>query len=314
MFLSIVAPVYNVKDYLSAFFQSVLQQQVCDFELIFVDDGSTDGSGKLCDEFARHFSFVHVIHQQNSGASSARNSGAKIAKGKYLLFVDSDDVMNHKALVSLYKLLHSKNFDIIVCPADRINSDGKIDRYSYQDFENYNRLYPLVETIAKYNNQIPWAPYQYIYNRHFYCKNKLKFSSYYDGAEDLKMFLDVYKLNPQIAILPNAIMIYRVGRKGSLDNTKKFQTVNAQLNAFIKAFTLFKNDIILRNYFARRFTNIIIQSEMVEQNRREYLFRLIKKNKNIMKYAKGGKYTLAKMIWNIFGFRLGSNILIKLRK
>ena len=59
---------------------------------------------------------------------------------------------------------------------------------------------------------------------------------------------------------------------------------------------------------------LLFQSEMVEQNRREYLFRVIKKNKNIMKYAKGGKYTLAKMIWNIFGFRLGSNILIKLRK
>lgn len=314
MLLSIVAPVYNVKNYLPSFFKSVLQQQVHDFELILVDDGSTDGSGELCDEFATHFPFVHVIHKKNGGLSSARNSGEKIAKGKYLLFVDSDDIMNSKALASLYKLLHSSNLNVIVCPTDRIYLDGKVDKKSYKCFEDYNRLYPLVEDIAQNNDQIPWNAYQYVYNSHFYRKNKLKFSSFYDGAEDLKMFMDVYKLNPQVSILPDSIMIYRVGREGSLDNTKKFQTVNAQLNAFINAVTLFKNDIILRNYFARRFTNIIIQSVMVEQDKRALLLRLIKDNEIIIKYAKGKKYTLAKIIWNIFGFSLGSTILSRLRK
>lgn len=314
MFLSIIAPVYNVKDYLSSFFHSVLQQQMHDYELILVDDGSTDGSDKLCDKFAKQFSFVHVIHKKNGGLSSARNSGEKIANGKYLLFVDSDDIMNPKALDSLYRILHSKSFDIAICPTDKIYLDGKIDRNSYKCFENYDNLYALVETIAKHNNQIPWNAYQYVYNCKFYRRNKLKFSPYYDGAEDLKMFIDVYKLNPKIVILPDSIMIYRVGRKGSLDNTKKFQTVNAQLNAFVKAFILFKNDMILKSYFARRFANIIIQSEMVEQDKRAPLYRLIRENKNIIKYAKGCKYSLAKIIWNVFGFSLGSIILINLRK
>lgn len=314
MFLSIVAPVYNVKDYLSSFFESVVQQKVRDFELILVDDGSTDGSGKKCDEFANHFSFAHVIHKKNGGLSSARNSGEKLASGKYLLFVDSDDIMNPEALYSLYRVLYSKHCNITVCPTNKIYLDGKIQKNSYKNLDECNNFHTLIETIAKHNNQIPWNAYQYVYNTKFYRKNKLKFSSAYDGAEDLRMFLDVYQLSPILAVLSDSIMTYRVGRKGSLDNTKKFQTVNAQLIAFIDAYKMFENDIVLRNYFARRFTNIIIQSVMVEHDKRKQLLELIKDNKHIIKYATGGKYTLAKIVWRLFGFGLGSRILIKLRK
>lgn len=87
--LSIIVPVYNVKDYLEKCVQSILAQSFEDFELILVDDGSTDGSGQICDSFSDER--IHVFHQENGGQSSARNNGLRRIKGQLVMFCDSDD-------------------------------------------------------------------------------------------------------------------------------------------------------------------------------------------------------------------------------
>ena len=89
--ISIIIPVYNVEKYLNCCVDSVLAQTYKDFELILVDDGSSDNSGKICDEYAEKDSRICVIHKQNSGPSDSRNEGLDIAKGEYVYFVDSDD-------------------------------------------------------------------------------------------------------------------------------------------------------------------------------------------------------------------------------
>lgn len=91
VFFSIVVPVYNVQDYLEECIQSVLRQDFGDYELILVNDGSTDGSGQLCDALALRDRRIRVLHQDNRGLSGARNSGTRLAHGKYILFLDSDD-------------------------------------------------------------------------------------------------------------------------------------------------------------------------------------------------------------------------------
>jgi glycosyltransferase involved in cell wall biosynthesis len=89
--LSIVVPVYNVSQYLADCLKSILSQTFQDYEVILVDDGSTDDSGIQCDAFAASDERVLVIHQQNQGLSAARNAGIRLAKGKYICFIDSDD-------------------------------------------------------------------------------------------------------------------------------------------------------------------------------------------------------------------------------
>ena len=91
MELSILVPVYNTEKYLKRCVESLLSQSVKDYEVILVDDGSTDGSGSICDEFARKDSRVRVIHQENAGLSAARLAGIRASCGAYLGFVDSDD-------------------------------------------------------------------------------------------------------------------------------------------------------------------------------------------------------------------------------
>jgi len=88
--ISIIVPVYKVEPYLRKCIDSILAQTFTDFELILVDDGSPDGCGKICDEYAKKDNRILVIHKSNGGLSSARNAGLEIAKGEYIGFVDSD--------------------------------------------------------------------------------------------------------------------------------------------------------------------------------------------------------------------------------
>lgn len=113
--ISIIVPVYNVEKYLKKCITSILKQTFRDFELILVDDGSTDCSGKICDDFAKMDSRIFVIHKNNAGLSSARNIGISIARGNYLGFVDSDDYIATDMYEMLYKNLIREDADISVC-------------------------------------------------------------------------------------------------------------------------------------------------------------------------------------------------------
>lgn len=104
--ISVIVPVYKSEKYLDRCVQSILSQTYQDFELILVDDGSPDGSPILCDKWAEKDSRVHVIHKKNGGASSARNAGLAIAKGKWVFFSDSDDWIDNKALETLYRMVN----------------------------------------------------------------------------------------------------------------------------------------------------------------------------------------------------------------
>ena len=111
--LSIIVPVYNVKNYIRQCIDSILNQTLENFEVILVDDGSSDGSGSICDEYAKNDKRVKVIHQKNSGVSVARNVGLKFASGDYIAFVDSDDYI----APDMYKVLVNK---LIECGADMV--------------------------------------------------------------------------------------------------------------------------------------------------------------------------------------------------
>ncbi|EOZ5988003.1 glycosyltransferase family 2 protein [Enterococcus faecium] len=110
--ISIIVPVYKVEPYLRKCVDSILAQTFTDFEVILVDDGSPDNSGKICDEYASKDSRVRVIHKKNGGLSSARNAGIDVARGKYLGFVDSDDYIEKDMYEVLYENLKTHNADI----------------------------------------------------------------------------------------------------------------------------------------------------------------------------------------------------------
>lgn len=136
--LSIISPVYNVEHWLPSCIDSVLAQSYQDWELILVDDGSTDRSGEICDEYAVHDSRIRVIHKANGGVSKARNKALRIANGKYITFVDSDDVIKDKYTFesNINILEHRSDIDILQFPLKRSNENDymcKTDTYVGKD-------------------------------------------------------------------------------------------------------------------------------------------------------------------------------------
>ena len=127
--VSIIVPVYQVKDYIGECVESLLAQTYENLEILLVDDGSTDGSGELCDECACKDNRIRVIHQENQGAAGARNTGLDHAEGKYVAFVDSDDRVSSVYIEELYKLIGKYHADIAACAfvkGTRRVDDGKV--------------------------------------------------------------------------------------------------------------------------------------------------------------------------------------------
>lgn len=127
--ISIVVPVYNTEKYLSQCVDSLINQSIDNIEIILVNDGSTDSSGKICDDYMKQDNRIKVIHKANGGLSSARNAGLKIASGSYVGFVDSDDLVDREMFAELITLVNTYNTDIAVGNIRKFNEDGIIDNY-----------------------------------------------------------------------------------------------------------------------------------------------------------------------------------------
>lgn len=117
--ISVIVPVYKVEDYLGRCVQSILNQIFRDIEVILVDDGSPDRCPAMCDEWARRDPRITVLHQKNSGASSARNAGLRIARGEYIGFVDSDDWIEPEMYGKMHQLITENNADMVICEMQR---------------------------------------------------------------------------------------------------------------------------------------------------------------------------------------------------
>lgn len=132
MMLSVIVPVYNVQKYLDQCVESVLKQTYTDFEVILVDDGSTDNSGKMCDDWAQKDDRIKVVHQKNQGLSGARNTGIEASEGEYLVFVDSDDLIAENMFSTLMPMMTDENLDAVWCTFNRFYNDDVNDSRACQ--------------------------------------------------------------------------------------------------------------------------------------------------------------------------------------
>ena len=123
--VSIVVPIYHVEQYLPTCIESALAQTLSDIEVILVDDESPDKSPEICDEYASLDSRIRVIHKKNEGVAAARASGLRIAKGKYVFFLDADDCIHPETLQELYRLAEEENAEIVQCDLQVIEEEDR---------------------------------------------------------------------------------------------------------------------------------------------------------------------------------------------
>lgn len=144
--ISVIVPVYNVAPYLKRCLDSVVCQTYSNYEVILIDDGSTDGSGEICDDYADKYPHIRVYHQQNSGVSSARNLGIDKANGDFLTFIDSDDIIEFDMLQNMYENAMRFDADISCCLLDVVDVDGNLRNLHTGDCG----LFKASDVISKY--------------------------------------------------------------------------------------------------------------------------------------------------------------------
>lgn len=156
--ISIIVPVYNVEKYLKYCLESIINQSIKDIEIICIDDGSTDNSGKICDEYALKDKRITVVHQNNKGSGITRNNGIKIANSEYVGFVDSDDIIAKDMFEILYKNAKKYNADASYCRFKRFNKKEDIKD---NKCEEIIEIFDNEEDIRKYYlNRIGTAPHE----------------------------------------------------------------------------------------------------------------------------------------------------------
>lgn len=131
MKVSIIVPAYNISSYLPACIESVLAQTFTDFELILVDDGSTDDTLSVCNSYSKRDERIEVIHKINGGVSSARNSGIDASHGEWIAFIDGDDIIEPDYLEKLLSLSDTESVDLVCCNLDIINLNQRVSQHPF---------------------------------------------------------------------------------------------------------------------------------------------------------------------------------------
>lgn len=199
---SIIVPVYKVEKYLGTCLNSITRQTFTNYEVILVDDGSPDDCPKICEEFKKHETRCKVIHQKNKGLSGARNAGLKIARGKYIYFLDSDDTISDDLLINLYITFETYKVDIVGFDAT-VFEQGKTYCLSTGGFTGRNEK---GIDIAKKKTPLSTVPL-YSYRKSFLYKHDLFFleNIYY---EDVLFTAQVFLKNPEIYYLGKTYYFY----------------------------------------------------------------------------------------------------------
>ena len=211
--ISVIIPVYNVASYLRDCLDSVVNQTYRDWEGILIDDGSTDDSGAICDEYESMDPRFRVIHQSNQGIIAVRNTGLKEAQGEYLAWVDSDDVVHPKWLETMYRIITTNKCDVaavghVHCRNDQIHIDDEARI-------NEARFVPIDQVVDQLIYSTPQGISCSLCNKLF-CKDIVEDSLFYiDKAEDLDFNIQMAVKGARYYFTDTPLYFYRI-RKGSI--------------------------------------------------------------------------------------------------
>ena len=212
MKVSIVIPVYNKAEYIRGCLESLLQQDFDDFEIVAVNDGSTDDSGKICDEKAAEDTRIKVIHTENGGVTAARRKGAEQAKGDYIMFVDADDGLLPGAIKNLYDAITKSGADEVIALFS--THTGVISPVVYDGFANPDEL---ISYIITNKNRFPvlWS----ILFRRELLSNVLDTPREIIEGEDKLMQVKILLKQPKVYFISKPAYIYTLGLPNSRSHT-----------------------------------------------------------------------------------------------
>ena len=193
--LTVVIPVYNVEKYLDRCLKSILIQEWKNYDIILVDDGSTDRSPQICDDYVKAYDFISVIHKENGGLSEARNTGLSQAKGEYIYFPDSDDWLEPDTFIALAEALESQKFDIISFNREFVKGEEDVIISDPVETQVFNGKDAFVHMLK--HSYITGFANDKIYRKSLFVDHDILFPKgkyYEDLGTNYKLFLSAKKV------------------------------------------------------------------------------------------------------------------------
>ena len=306
MKISIVIPVYNIEKYISQCLESIINICIENLEILLVDDGSTDKSGEICDEFAQQYNYIKVFHTINSGASHARNLGLQKARGEYIWFIDGDDfIINGNYIKDIIKNLTYDfvQFKMIYYYTNKnkyFYLNDIIDDLKYDDMLGYIKS-------GVYNGTLSVSPCDKIIKRDVLIKNHIFFNEDI-VAEDIDWSLKLYLYTKSFEIYNYDIYCYRQNREGSVTTNVTEKNIDSLF--FILEYWCkyqYPNKILKDYYFSYLAYQFVILLTIANYRKYQaeihhYMF--------LLDYDKCYKVKLSKKVIRIFGVRNAKKILM----
>jgi len=213
--VTVIVPVYNVEKYLPKCIESILAQTYTEFELILVDDGSTDHSGSICDAYAVKDPRINVVHQRNKGVSTARNIGLDMAKGDYIGFVDADDYIAPDMYETMVSAIENTKAEIAECEANFVSESGK---FIYCLTNKRKKISVLNSKEALYvfpsNKVISYSMCNKLFSASILKKTNIRCCPQINVLEDCLFICETLFNIKKCVLLPN-VFYYYVMRKNS---------------------------------------------------------------------------------------------------
>ncbi len=240
---SVIVPVYNVKDYLKKCVDSILAQTERDLEVLLIDDGSTDGSGALCDTLAERDARIRVIHQENQGLGGARDTGIQAAEGDWLLLVDSDDWIDPQVLEKTLEAGERERAELVIFGYRTVDEQGRALREFVETGPKNQGLSP-----DEYRHLFLIAPsaWNKLYRRELFTRTKLSYPS--------RVWYEDIRTTPKLMAAANrAVLLDYVGynylqRAGSIMNSGNVERNGEIIEAFDDLLTYFRERGMFEKY------------------------------------------------------------------
>lgn len=284
--VSVILPVYNVGKYLRQSLDSLLDQTLKEIEIICVDDGSTDDSYEILEEYKLKDSRIKVIHKENKGTGAARNDGLRLATGECIGFVDPDDWVKPNMFERLYSEIKEKNLDIAMCMPDGYDEKNAVNA-PFPYFVDANFEHIIDDRIFNWRDlspfQYPMCVWNKLYTKELFDKNNIDFAEGLD-FEDHKVIFGTLLTAERMYFIREKLYVYRFNREGSVltDN-------NRRLIDHIKIFDIVENlmketntyNILRNDFLTYKIHNILYYYSMIKDEfKSEYYDNMVQSIKD----------------------------------
>ena len=306
--ISIIVPVYNVEKYISRCVESLIGQSYKNIEIILVDDGSTDESGMICEQYANEDGRIKIIHKKNGGLSDARNVAIPLSKGEYISFVDSDDWVSKFYIENLYNAITKNHSDIAMSWFENVFDGRNIATEPVDVLEKYQCIDKEI-CLKKllYQDNVETSAWGKLYKRRVIEKLRYPLGKLY---EDIPVTYSAIKSSSKIAIIKN-VDYYYFQRKDSIQNAqfniKKMDGVKHcgdMMKSVKKEYPNLKSAAECR--YISTICNILFQikdNSYIQE--RKFLWKEIcKYRKNIIKDKNAREKTRMAMVLSFFGYKI----------